>query len=143
LAAVAVVPPAAKPFAEPPAPPPQAAPPEPPPPLAAAEPSPPAAQAAPPAEKPNSVFGWGPWAGQPQSPGASGETPAGDVPSASGVLPGVSVAANAGSPNSVNSTGTGGGGVPPPVVPPSSNSNVRPGHGFGDRNHTHVHGKGR
>lgn len=142
--------PAANSSSETPPPEPRAAPAEPEPQLAAAEASaPPPPQAAAKAEKPDSVFSWGPWAGQPQSPGGSSGTPAGGEKN-SGVLPGVSVAASSGNSNGVNSTGsTGGGGgggpvtQPPVVTPPPSTTptNTRPGFGFGDRNHAHTKGR--
>jgi hypothetical protein len=116
--------------------------------MAAAEPPAPPPQAAQP-EKPDSVFSWGPWAGQPQS--APGDAPSGGGgANPSGVLPGVSVAANSsgsgGAPGTNSGGGGGGGGgavTPPPVVTPPAGSNVRPGFGFGDRNHTHIPRKDR
>src|ERR1043165_2835721 len=73
---------------------------EPPPPQRAAESAPsvePPAQAAQP-QKPDSVFGWGPWAGQQQPSGSAADPPPGAGSARnSGVLPGVSVAANSAS----------------------------------------------
>lgn len=89
-------------------------------------------------EKPDSVLGWGPWAGQSQATGS--ETPAtGEKSNASGVLPSVNVASNSGGTNGAGGAGgsVGGTTAPPPVLPPS-NDNTRPGYGWGDRNHTHI-----
>jgi hypothetical protein len=157
---VAALPPQAKPAAErppanlpPPAPAPQ--------PLPSVEP--PAQLAAQP-QKEDSVFGWGAWGGQPQSPGNSGDAPAGGrAGNDSGVLPSVSVASTSGGSGGgtgVAGASTGGGGgaggggggaggggggpstTPPPVVtPPPGHTNTRPGFGWGDRNHVHTKGR--
>ncbi len=90
----------------------------------------------PPPVDPNSVFGWGPWTGGEPS------TPAGGAPAAGGNAPprvdGLTPTLTAASPGAP--AGSAPPVVPPPVVPPPQGTgSVRPGHGFGDRNHTHIH----
>lgn len=105
-------------------------------PVVPVEPPPVAAQP----EKSDSVLGWGPWAGQSQ--GSDAGTPAaGERADPSGVRPSVNLAANAGG-TSGNGGSVTGGTTTPPVVPPS-NDNTRPGYGWGDRNHTHIHRRDR
>jgi hypothetical protein len=96
---------------------------------AALEPGAPPPQAASQPEEPNSVLGWGPWAGQ-HSPGPGGETPASSgATTASGVLPGVNVAANSDAQ------------APVVLPPPAASPDTRPGYGWGDRNHVHTRGR--
>jgi hypothetical protein len=87
----------------------------------------PAPRNEPPPADPNSVFGWGAWSGgEPAAgvavvPAAGGNAP----PRLDGLTPGLS-AASPGAPAGV-------------LPPPQSVSSIRPGHGWGDRNHIHVH----
>jgi hypothetical protein len=84
-------------------------------------------------EKPDSVLGWGPWAGEPQPSGPGGDTPAaGSGASNTGLNPTVNVAANSGGTT-----------APPAAVVPPPTDNTRPGYGWGDHNHTHIHRRDR
>ena len=89
--------------------------------------------------KPDSVFEWGPWAGESPSSGSDAQTPhAGGGALSSGVLPGVNVAVTSAGTAAAGGGG-GGGGIPPPPAA----TNTRPGFGWGDRNHTHIPRKHR
>jgi len=81
----------------------------------------------PPPPSPDSVFGWGPWTG-PTAGGtpAAPAAPDGTTPAVQGFTPPLSVAA----PPTTSPTN------PPGSLPDLA---IRPGHGFGDRNHTHIH----
>jgi hypothetical protein len=86
----------------------------------------------PPPGDPNSVFGWGPWTGG--TPGiAHGGAPAygGNAPPRVEGLTASLTSTSSDAPA---------GATPPTVVPPPQNTgSIRPGHGWGDRNHAHVH----
>lgn len=109
-------------------------------PAAAVAPAVESVAAQPPEPGPDSVFGWGPWSGgAPQAGGAGRHVPPEDaVARAQGAVQSVRFAppgqqAAPGSPAASS--------VLPPVVPPPQT--VRPGHGWGDKNHLHVHRRGR
>lgn len=88
-------------------------------------------------QRPNSLFGWGPWAGG--QPGATtGATTGAPSPPQDGIP----------SVQGINSTVSAAGSTPvtpPPVVvpPPATDSSIRPGLGLGDRNHVHIHRRDR
>lgn len=97
------------------------------------------APAPPPAPPPNSVFGWGPWSDG-QTPAGTPTAPAPQEPAVStmpgGLTPAVSAAAP---PQAGPVVGPPPFITPPPVATPPPDLVVRPGHGFGDKNHTHIH----
>jgi hypothetical protein len=93
----------------------------------------------PPAENPNSLSGWGPWASPPGSTSAGPTSSPDGTPSMLGQNPTVNAAAET-PPPAVLPTGSGPPQTSPPgTSPPGTSSNIRPGHGWGDRNHTHIH----
>jgi len=88
------------------------------------------------AEKPNSVSGWGPWSGPQPGATTGGPTSSPDgTPSVLGQNPTVNAAAGTPPPPAV---------VPPPASsppgtnPPGTSSSIRPGYGWGDKNHIHI-----
>jgi hypothetical protein len=83
---------------------------------------------------PNSVSGWGPWASPLGSTSGGPPSSPDGTPSVLGQNPTVNAAAET-PPPAVIPTGSG----PPQTSPPGISSNIRPGFGWGDRNHIHIH----
>ena len=85
-------------------------------------------------DKPDSVFGWGPWSG-----GQPGATTGEAAPPQDNGIPrvqGITQTLNVSQPQS--------GGVPPAaggvaVTPPPVDLSIKPGFGYGDTNHVHIH----
>jgi len=105
--------------------------------------------AQPPEPGPNSVFGWGPWSGgAPQAGGADAHVPPQEaVARAQGAIQSVSFAP-LDQPAQPGSAAPGSPAVStlppvtiPPIIPPPQS--VKPGHGWGDKNHIHVHRRDR
>lgn len=99
----------------------------------------PVVAAAPVREPPNSVFGWGPWAGGQAAPDAGGGGTASQrAARTEGLPPTVSVASSVPTGNGaavVTPSVT----LPPVTLPPPQLGGIKNGHGFGDRNHVHRH----
>lgn len=112
-----------------------------------------AAQPPAPEPGPDSVFGWGPWSGggAAYAGGSEANVPPQDaVARAQGAIQSVSFAPLDQPPGGPAQAGSGSGssssvsGPPPVIAPPAPHfipppQTVKPGHGWGDKSHIHVH----
>jgi len=93
------------------------------------------------AERPDSVAGWGPWSAGAQPGGATTGAPTSPdgTPSVLGHNPTVNAAAGTPPPAVVPPPASSPPGTNPPGTnPPGTSSSIRPGYGWGDRNHIHI-----